>query len=143
MIRKLGWSAILCAALGACSFHASAQGGSRTASQHERGAAEGKAGAGQVARDHDRPDVRHDTLARPETSAPAAPESAPTAHDHDRGHGNDADRVDEDNPGKSKGSDKALSHANNRQHDHDRGHGNDADGVDEQNPGKSKGKKSK
>lgn len=39
------------------------------------------------------------------TGKPVEPARSGTEHDrgdHDRGHGNDADRVDEDNPGKSK-----------------------------------------
>ena len=64
----------------------------------------------------------------------AGPAHGP-ASDHNRGHGNDADRVDEDDPGRSKqGQDRKQSG------DHDRGHGNDADRVDEDNPGKSKKK---
>jgi hypothetical protein len=68
-----------------------------------------------------------------EASSVAA-DGAPAA-DHDRGHGNDADGVDEDNPGKSK---KKPTAAKKAAGDHDRGHGNDSDGVDEDNPGKSK-----
>jgi hypothetical protein len=81
---------------------------------------------------------------------------APPPADRDRGHGNDADGVDEDNPGKSKkpgkvkkpekakkgdkgdkAAEQALAASDT---DKDRGHGNDADGVDEDNPGKSRDK---
>ncbi|MCR4317441.1 MAG: hypothetical protein NUW37_13970 [Planctomycetes bacterium] len=52
--------------------------------------------------------------------------------DQDRGHGNDDDRHDEDNPGQGhegRGDDD----------DHDRGHGNDDDHNDEDNPGRGNG----
>ena len=150
MIRKIGWSAILVATLGACSFHASVQAGSRTASQRESDEKQQTSGKHRAARD-DRPEAKQEGLAvrdqpaaegEQAVSAPLAAEAPSAAHDHDRGHGNDADRVDEDNPGKSsKAAGKAK--ADKAQGDHDRGHGNDADGVDEDNPGKSKGKKGK
>ena len=154
MIRKLGLSAVVVVSLGACSFHASVQAGSRTASKGEQGSQERSRSERRAAPDADRPESKDEQLAaRDQTpsseqreQAPAAEAASPAAspaHDHDRGHGNDADGVDEDNPGKSKASDKALAKADKGKGDHDRGHGNDADGVDEDNPGKSKGKKAK
>ncbi|MCR4316012.1 MAG: hypothetical protein NUW37_06635 [Planctomycetes bacterium] len=50
--------------------------------------------------------------------------------DHDRGHGNDDDHHDEDNPGRGHGDRGDYSD------DHDRGHGNDDDRHDEDNPGR-------
>ena len=66
-----------------------------------------------------------------------------TGGDHDKGHGNDADGVDEDNPGHAKQGKKAKHKGKKKgaaegDDDHDKGHGNDADGVDEGNPGRSK-----
>jgi hypothetical protein len=68
--------------------------------------------------------------------------------DHDKGHGNDADGVDEDNAAgghakqgkkaKDKRKKKGKAAAAEGEVDHDKGHGNDADGVDEDNPGRSK-----
>ncbi len=55
-----------------------------------------------------RPVVEQAKLAQaPAPSAAPSPandkRASATEGDHDRGHGNDADRIDEDNPGKSKG----------------------------------------
>jgi len=84
-----------------------------------------------------------------------------TEHD-DNGHGNDADGVDESNPGQgvggptgenngtsvdtgnsgdngnSGGNGNSGDNGNTTEHD-DNGHGNDADGVDESNPGQGVG----
>lgn len=64
--------------------------------------------------------------------------------DHDRGHGNDADGVDEDNPGQGGGGPNATAAltddgSTDSNSDHDKGHGNNADGVDEDNPGQGGG----
>lgn len=61
--------------------------------------------------------------------------------DHDKGHGNDPDGYDEDNPGKSKGTRGGKKGSTDGSGDADKGHGNDADGYDEDNPGKKKQKK--
>ncbi|MBF0148101.1 MAG: hypothetical protein HQL84_14640, partial [Magnetococcales bacterium] len=53
-------------------------------------------------------------------------------HD-DRGHGNDADGIDDDNPALAKKESDSDQKISERQHD-DRGHGNDADGIDDDNP---------
>ncbi len=60
--------------------------------------------------------------------------------DGDNGHGNDADGVDESNPGKGNGGPNAKKGNNPSGSDGDNGHGNDADGVDESNPGKGNGR---
>jgi hypothetical protein len=63
------------------------------------------------------------------------------ASDRDRGHGNDPDGIDEDNPGRSKRkATKKAKPPKTQDGDHDRGHGNDPDGIDEDNPGRSKKK---
>jgi hypothetical protein len=154
MVRKLGVSLIAIASLGACSFHANVQAGTRSASTEERRTEERSSSPGEETHERGTSATSNEELALRDSStgsehnseAPAAisqPSSTRHDHDHDRGHGNDADGVDEDNPGKSRSSDKAQAKTEKSKGDHDRGHGNDADGVDEDNPGKSKGKKSK
>lgn len=66
--------------------------------------------------------------------------------DHDKGHGNDPDGYDKDNPGNSNGvngnSDDCCcdeSDDNSSDDDGNNGHGNDADVYDESNPGNSDG----
>lgn len=163
--HKLHIVALLAALASGCSAHASfrAEAGSygenghgpvASGGEHTRPASTAPVPSpGAVA-----PPARASEQALQQASAPAAPPAAPAtttpvstpqpiAHapqaqptprqgDHDRGHGNDADRHDEDNPG-HKQSAKRVAQSG----DHDRGHGNDTDGVDEQNPGKSKKKK--
>ena len=144
MFHKLGLSAIALVGLGACSFHASAQAGTRTASQREPAHTEERASNTHgTAGEADEPKARNDQLAVSDKGPEHHREAAPATPDGNHGHGNDADGVDEDNPGKSKTTDKAQAKAEKSTGDHDRGHGNDADGVDEDNPGKSKGKKGK
>src|SRR5262245_27279215 len=101
MIRKLGLSVLL-TSLAACSFHASMQAGSRSAAEPEPGLA-----AAPTPSAPEQPAAQPQELAareqppaateQPLSQAPA-PEAQPPARDHDRGHGNDADHRDEDNP---------------------------------------------
>lgn len=70
-------------------------------------------------------------------AAPALPDQASLIaadqddddEDDNRGHGNDSDGHDEDNPGRGDGQD------DDDDEDDNRGHGNDSDGHDEDNPG--------
>lgn len=81
-------------------------------------------------------------------SSPDTGSSDTLVTNHDNGHGNDPDHVDESNPGDSSNNQNGGSgardeahddngHANDGSHaDHDdNGHGNDAGGVDSSNPG--------
>jgi hypothetical protein len=66
--------------------------------------------------------------------APTAADRTAVPHDDDddnRGHGNDEDGVDEDNPGRGGPGDD-----DDAGEDDDRGHGNDDDGDDEDNSGR-------
>jgi len=58
--------------------------------------------------------------------------------DGDRGHGNDDDGFDEDNPGQG-GGPRNNDDDGGDSDDGDRGHGNDDDGFDEDNPGQGGG----
>jgi len=153
--RRLCLTTLLCLGLGGCSAHASFGAGSISDASRvpvASGSEHTHSSHGQTAENAPAaPAVQEQALQQAPTSAPVAQNTpAPAAPvnpapaethaktDHDRGHGNDADGVDEDNPGKSSSA-KQTAHANGQ--DHDRGHGNDADGVDEDNPGKSKKKK--
>lgn len=151
--RSLGLATFLVLALGGCSAHASFGVGSSAGHGSTPMAASPQPSSSHAAR-HDPTNGGATTHALQQAPAetPAATTNAPTAPtpvspaapaeqhahaDHDRGHGNDADGVDEQNPGKANRA-KQTAASNG---DHDRGHGNDADRVDEDNPGKSKKKK--
>jgi hypothetical protein len=150
MKRRLGFLALTFSLLGGCSAHASLHSGLRIGSRSETGSERSsEVQSSRAESGNERPAGEESALiaSRDADSQPdnqvTEPERPP-AGDRDRGHGNDADGVDEDNPGKSaRGAQKANKPAAKAGGDHDRGHGNDADGVDEDNPGKSKGRKSK
>jgi flagellin-like protein len=104
----------------------------------------------------------------PSPTASPTPTHSPHCNedDHDRGHGNDCDGHDEDNPGtrpvlppndggddgedecdsedsetptQTASPDEATDGCCSADGDHDRGHGNDCDGHDEDNPGNGGG----
>ena len=142
----------LALALTGCSASASFQAGAGTASSNSTGRAKASNSAGGEGRGEavaeSRGKLTEGSEAGP-TSAPSdeqpkvtqGPEDAPKVAraDHDRGHGNDRDGVDQDNPGKGKkGAELAKNVKSEKGSDHNRGHGNDADGVDQDNPGASK-----
>jgi hypothetical protein len=157
--------AVLVLALGGCTASASFRGGSSTSSTrneplptHTRAdsiaRSESTAGSDSALTNKaDKPEAAKPKSEKPQGQLAVTP--PPAREDHDRGHGNDADGVDEDNPGKSKKPGKAKKPEKTKKTDkgdkaepalaatgadHDRGHGNDADGVDADNPGKSRDK---
>jgi len=166
-LRKLSLLALAGCLASGCSMHASFSAGAssghasqprepRSRAQHSSGNEHASRVSSSDLSERDQavqaqPDAREaereQTYARREEPAGEA-HGAPGAHarvgDHDRGHGNDADGVDEDNPGKSKGKAETKQPEGKRiaakAGDHDRGHGNDADRVDEDNPGKGRKK---
>jgi hypothetical protein len=97
----------------------------------------------------------------PSPEAPSAPEAPPSAEeDANRGHGNDADHDDENNPGQGEGNhgtdkcgedssdsgsepqlspDASPEASPSADGDENRGHGNDTDHDDEDNPGQGQG----
>jgi hypothetical protein len=160
--RPIAWKSGLLAlalalgVLGGCkaSAHAGGYSGSKRSDRPRSSGSESpppKYGSSSSAlRQHDGTDAHPDNDASPSAPAATNPPVVATPADHDRGHGNDPDGVDEDNPGNSK--DKAKEEAKTKKAarkakreaaqagDHDHGHGNDADKVDEDNPGRSKTK---
>jgi hypothetical protein len=109
--------------VGGCRASASAHAGS--ASSHEREQREHRAHRASGNEHAPAPSAASGALTRDETASPSSEPAGDDAHraehdganktkkqssaaskredgDHDRGHGNDADGVDEDNPGKSK-----------------------------------------
>jgi hypothetical protein len=112
MTRNKGLELLLVTAtfLGGCSVQASMKAGSTTRSRSETSSASARAsssgGSSRAKPNAKRAVARHEQELTTDPAEPSSPRPIVAARDDDRGHGNDADGVDEDNPGKSKGSKK-------------------------------------